>query len=118
MSLVNDLRLQAARGGIRPPADGETCTKYPNVWALVTQDRYDDDTQRFLAEIKINRVDGAYQVAIDDHETCQRKTCLVRSWATILDELELCLVDPEVPWVAFKSYRNPLGLKRHDKKKT
>lgn len=117
INIVIDMFEQRQAKRTTPPDDDEIRLGYPAVWQLLTMDRYPAGADRFLPEVVINRVDGGYQAELRDHETCSKKTAYAPKLLDVVKALETAVRDPNVPWMPFKSYRNPKGLDRHQEKK-
>lgn len=109
MGLLNDLARMVAERRFPPPVDAETEEKCPNLWEMLTMEKWGDGSERILPTIKIERVPGAYRVSLVDDSLCIRKAVIVPCLSVAFEALERVLIDPETPWETFKSYRNKKG---------
>lgn len=116
-SVIEQLFKAASQKTISPPDDDEIKVTCPNLWELLTTDRYPDGRDRFLAEIVIKRIDGAYLAELRDHETLRAKHGMALKLLDVPQALEEAICDHSKPWRAFKSFVNPKGLDRHKEKK-
>jgi hypothetical protein len=116
-SPVERLVQQALLQRVAPPPDEVLEIECPNLWELLTLDQYAPGKPRLLSELVITRVPGAFQVVLKDHDTGQQKGCLSLTLENMSEQLEKALLDPLVPWLPFKSYKNKQGLKKFDEKK-
>lgn len=111
MRLIEQLQQAVAAGGMAPPADDQVEQRCPNLWEMLTTDKWGDATDRILPEMVIERVPGGYKVTLRDHALCIRKSALCLTLGDAWDALERALTDSTTPWEAFASYRNKKGPK-------
>lgn len=116
MGILNDLSHSLADRITPPPVDPEVEERCPNLWEMLTVDRWGDDSERVLPRIMVDRVAGGYLVTIQDDSLLLKKTCFAARWEDIPKALETALLNPEAPWQRMdKSYRNKLGAKVAEK---
>jgi len=111
MRLLEQLQAAVAAGGCAPPADDHLEAQCPNLWELLTVDRWADDTIRILPEITIERVPGGFKATIKDHSLLIRKSALCLTAGEVFTALETAISDVSTPWEGFQSYRNKKGAK-------
>ncbi len=111
MQLLEQLARMVADRKMLPPTDPDVEKVAPFLWEMITQDQWADGTERLLPQIVVERVPGAYKVTLKDDSLCIRKSCLCSKWSDLIQALEACLADPDLPWDTFKSYRNKGGPK-------
>jgi len=116
MRLIDQLQKAVAAGGVAPPADDVLASRCPNLWEMITTDRWGDDSERMLPEIAIERVPGGYKVTLKDHALCIRKSALCLALDECWGALERALTDSSTPWESFTSYRNRKGPKVPEEK--
>jgi len=83
---------------------------------MLTMDRYRDGKERIPSDLKLERCSGGYMLTIQDHDTGLQKSFPLQRLSDLVVTAEAALLNPDVPWRAFKSYKNKAGLKKFDKK--
>jgi len=111
MRLIEQLQQMVAAHVVRPPDDPEVEAACPNLWEMVTIDKWGDGTDRMLPQLVIERIDGSYKITLKDHSLCIQKSAVANRLQDLPAALEKALVDQEMPWESFKSYRNKQGAK-------
>lgn len=111
MSALEQMMSQAIEGRISAPSDEDLEQSCPDLWELLTLDKYKDASKRMLPEISVNRVPGGFEVTLKDHEMCLQITTFAPILMDIGRALEAALHDPTRPWKPFQSYRNRKGPK-------
>jgi len=111
MSRLDDLADELQGGRITPPDDPELENACPFLWDYLTVDRWKDGTARLLPRITIDRVPGGYKVCLQDDGLWVKKTVIVHTLAGIPEALEKGLLDAQLPFEPFKSFRNKQGPK-------
>jgi hypothetical protein len=111
MRLIEQLQQMVAANVVLPPDDPEVSEACPNLWEMITADKWGDGTTRMLPQLIIERVSGSYKVTIKDHSLCIQKSAVANRLHDCWGALEKALVDQETPWESFKSYRNKQGAK-------
>lgn len=118
MRLIEKLAAMVAEKAVMPPSDADVEKIAPNLWEMLTLDKWGDGTERLLPQIVIERVPGGYRATLKDDSLCIRKSALVNRLADVPAALEAVLVDEGIPWETFKSYRNRGGPKVPGEKTT
>lgn len=109
MGILEDLKAVASDRRVTPPDDPETEKQGPNLWELLTQDRWGDGSERVLPTLTISRVPGGYRVVYTDDSLWIKKSVVISRLNELVSVLEASLVD-DSPWEAMKkSYRNKKG---------
>jgi len=111
MSALEDMMSQAIEGRISAPSDDDLESSCPDLWELLTLDKYKDGSKRMLPELTVNRVPGGFEVSLRDHEMCLQITTFAPILMDLGRALETALHDPTRPWKPFQSYRNKKGPK-------
>jgi len=111
MRLIDELQQMVALKVTTPPNDPDVEEAAPNLWQMLTLDKWADGSDRMLPVIKIERVSGGYRATLQDDALCIKKSCMVAVLADVPKALEKAIVDPELPWENFKSYKNKQGPK-------
>jgi hypothetical protein len=107
----------ALRRRLTPPDDPIVQELCPDLWDLLTREKYTSGKDRLPADIVIERIEGGYTVTIKDHDSGT-------AWAFTLDRLEnlavaseTALHDPKTRRTTFKSFKNKKGLDKFREKK-
>ncbi len=116
MRRLEELAKAVAERRMNPPDDPEVEKAAPFVWEMLTIDTWGDGSERIMPQLVIERVPGGYKIVLKDDSLCIRKSALATHWCDLLTALEAALVDDELPWETFKSYRNRQGPKVPDGK--
>jgi len=111
MRLIDELQQMVAARVTTPPTDPEVEEHCPFLWQMLTFDKWADGSERMLPVIKIERVSGGYKVTLQDDALCIKKSAMCQTLAGCPAALEKALVDQELPWESFKSYKNKQGPK-------
>jgi hypothetical protein len=117
-SIVQALTAKAKTKSVQPPYDPDTAEACPLFWEVVTMDRYDADTDRYLPEIMLTRVDGGWEAVIRDIETSQETRFCFVTFVELPQAAEKHLASPRGLWRPFRNRKNQKGIARHEKKKT
>jgi len=115
MRLIDQLQMMVAEKVTTPPTDQAVEEACPNLWEMLTQDKWADGSDRILPVLQIERVSGGYKASLQDHALLIKKTAMVGTLAEVPAALERALIDQDVPWETFKSYRNKQGPKVPEK---
>jgi len=111
MRLIEQLQEMVAAHTTAPPDDPELEQAAPNLYEMLTLDKWADGTDRILPQLLIERTPGGYRATLKDDALCIRKSALCNRLSDVPAALERALLDREVPWESFKSYRNRGGPK-------
>lgn len=111
MSRLDDLADELQGGRITPPDDEALEKACPYLWDYLTVDKWKDGSARLLPRITVDRVPGGYKVCLQDDGLWVKKTVIVQTFAGIAEALEKGLLDAQLPFEPFKSFRNKSGPK-------
>lgn len=111
MRLIDELQQMVAAKVTTPPTDPEVEEHCPNLWEMLTADKWGDGSERMLPVLKIERVSGGYKATLQDDALCIKKSAHALTLGDVPKALEKALLDQETPWESFKSYKNKQGPK-------
>lgn len=111
MRLIEQLQQMVAAHTVAPPDDPDLEAAAPNLFELLTMDKWADGSDRILPQLIVERVPGGFKATLKDDSLCIRKSALCNRLGDLPAALEKALLDQEQPWESFKSYRNKGGPK-------
>jgi len=105
VGVLEELALRLKSGGMTPPNDEEVEALAPELWSCLTRTSYGEKHNVAPADLKNERVSGAYRVTVLVHAFRQQKRFTLLKLGDLVQEAEKALLNAEIPWEDAKSFK-------------